>query len=90
MAKRTGGRLPPEVLRRMRFGRALDNRRFEATGHRYRSTTRETLQRLAEHQRVEPIVRDTRGARSYRYERELEDFLRYSPSVRPTHRDHGD
>jgi UDP-glucose 4-epimerase len=86
VAKRIGVRLPPEVLRQMRYGRALDNRRFKATGYRFRYTTRETILRLAEHQRVEPIVRDMRGARSYRYERELEDFLRYSPSVRPSSR----
>jgi UDP-glucose 4-epimerase len=79
-------RLPPEVLRQMRFGRALDNRRFKATGYRYRYTTRETILRLAEYQRVEPIVRGTRAAQTYRYERELEDFLRYSPSVRPSSR----
>jgi UDP-glucose 4-epimerase len=85
-AKRIGVRLAPEVLRQMRFGRALDNRRFKATGFRYRYTTRETLLRLAEYQRVEPIVRGPRGAGSYRYERELEDFLRYSPSVRPSAR----
>jgi UDP-glucose 4-epimerase len=86
VAKRLGVRLPPEVLRQMRFGRALDNRRFKATGYRYRYTTRETILRLAEYQRVEPIVRGTRAAQTYRYERELEDFLRYSPSVRPSSR----
>jgi UDP-glucose 4-epimerase len=84
-AKRIGIRLPPEVLRQMRFGRALDNRRFKATGYRFRYTTRETILRLAEFHRVEPIVRGS-AARSYRYERELEDFLRYSPSVRPSAR----
>jgi UDP-glucose 4-epimerase len=86
VAKRLGVRLPPEVLRQMRFGRALDNRRIKATGYRYRYTTRETILRLAEYQRVEPIVRGTRAAQTYRYERELEDFLRYSPSVRPSSR----
>jgi UDP-glucose 4-epimerase len=85
-AKRIGIRLPPEVLRQMRFGRALDNRRFKATGYRFRYTTRETILRLAEFHRVEPIVRGARAARTYRYERELEDFLRYSPSVRPSAR----
>jgi UDP-glucose 4-epimerase len=86
VAKRIGVRLAPEVLRQMRFGRALDNRRFKASGYRYRYTTRETILRLAEYQRVEPIIGGTPAARSYRYERELEDFLRYSPSVRPSSR----
>ena len=86
--KRVGIRLPAEVQRQMRFGRGVDNRRFKATGYRYRYTTRETVQRLAEHQRLAPIVRDRPGVggQAYRYERELEDFLRYSPSVRPSSR----
>jgi UDP-glucose 4-epimerase len=85
LAKRVGIRLPPEVLRQMRFGRGLDNRRLKAAGYRYRYTTRETILRLAEHQRVEPILRGAQS-QSYRYERELEEFLRYSPSVRPSAR----
>jgi UDP-glucose 4-epimerase len=78
-------RIPPEVLRLMRFGRALDNRRLKATGYRYRYTTRETILRLAEQMRLEPILRGA-PRQGYRYERELEDFLRYSPSVRPAAR----
>jgi UDP-glucose 4-epimerase len=84
-AKRIGLRLPPELLRLMRFGRALDNRRLKATGYRYRYTTRETILRLAEQLRVQPILRGA-PRQGYRYERELEDFLRYSPSVRPSAR----
>jgi UDP-glucose 4-epimerase len=85
VAKRLGVRIPPEVLRQMRFGRALDNRRLKATGYRYRHTTRETIADLAGHLRLAPILRG--GPRpGYRYERELEDFLRYSPSVRPSAR----
>jgi UDP-glucose 4-epimerase len=83
VAKRLGIRLPPEILRQMRYGRGLDNRAFKASGYRYRYTTRETIIRLGEHQRVEPILRGA-SADSYRYERELEEFLRYSPSVRPS------
>jgi len=85
VAGRIGIRLPPEVLRQMRFGRGLDNRRLKATGYRYRYTTRETILRLGEHQRLEPIIRDAPGE-TYRYERELEEFLRRSPSVRPAAR----
>jgi UDP-glucose 4-epimerase len=84
-ARRIGVRIAPEVLRLMRFGRALDNRRLKATGYRYRYTTRETLLRLAEQLRLEPILRGA-PRQGYRYERELEDFLRYSPSVRPSAR----
>src|SRR3954462_9588207 len=44
--------------------------------------------KLGEHQRLHPIVR---GAQEpYRYEREVEDFLRWSPHVRnPTYRKEG-
>ena len=86
VTKRVGIRLPPEVLREMRFGRGLDNRRLKATGYRYRYTTRETILRLGEQQRIEPILRGAHQPQGYRYERELEEFLRYSPSVRPAAR----
>jgi UDP-glucose 4-epimerase len=77
---RLGVRVPPEMLQQMRFGRGIDNRKLKATGFRYRYTTRETVMKLAEHQRLHPIVR---GAQEpYRYEREVEDFLRWSPHVR--------
>jgi UDP-glucose 4-epimerase len=80
VARRLAVRIPPEMLRQMRFGRGLDNRRFKATGYRYRHTTREAVIRLGEHQRLEPLLRG--AGETYRYERELEEFLRYSPSVR--------
>jgi UDP-glucose 4-epimerase len=80
MLRRLGVRVPPEMLQQMRFGRGIDNRKLKATGFRYRYTTRETVAKLAEHQRLHPIVR---GAQEpYRYEREVEDFLRWSPHVR--------
>src|SRR3954471_15946991 len=85
ITKRIGVRIPPEVLRLTRFGRAPDTRRIKATGYRYRYTTRETILRLAEQLRLEPIV-GGEARRAYRYERELEEFLRYSPSVRPSAR----
>ncbi len=84
--RRLGIPLPPELLRQLRFGRGVDNRRFKATGYRFAHTTRETILRLAEHQRLRPVLRNGSGGETYRYERELEDFLRYSPSVRPNAR----
>jgi UDP-glucose 4-epimerase len=78
--RRAGLKMGPELLRQLRFGRGLDNRRYKATGFRYSYTTRETVQRLREHQRVGPIVRGANGA--YRYEAAVEEFLRFSPSVR--------
>src|SRR3989440_3711221 len=85
---RLGVRVPPEMIQQMRFGRGIDNRKLKATGFRYRYTTRESVMKLGEHQRLHPIVR---GAQEpYRYEREVEDFLRWSPHVRnPSYRKEG-
>jgi UDP-glucose 4-epimerase len=78
--RRLGLNLSPEMLRQLRFGRAVDNRRLKAAGVPLRHTTRETVQVFAEHLRVAAIKRG--GEEPYRYEREVEEFLRYSPSVR--------
>jgi UDP-glucose 4-epimerase len=80
--RRAGIKIAPEVLGLLRFGRGLDNRKLKATGYRFRYTTREAVIKLREHQRLAAI----RGANpeAYRYERDLEEFLRRSPSVRPT------
>jgi UDP-glucose 4-epimerase len=78
--RRVGVRIPAEALAQLRFGRGVDNRRFKAAGFRYQYTTREAVMKLAEHLRLHPVVR---GAREpYRYEREVEEFLRWSPHVK--------
>jgi UDP-glucose 4-epimerase len=78
--RRVGLRISPEMLNQLRFGRGIDNRRYKATGFEYGYTSRETVLKLAEHLRLDPIVR---GAQEpYRYEREVEEFLRWSPHVR--------
>jgi UDP-glucose 4-epimerase len=82
--RRAGLVIPDEVLRHLRYGRGLDNRKLKATGYRLHYTTREAALRMAEALRVEPIKRA--GQEPYRYEREVEDFLRYSPSVRAKER----
>jgi UDP-glucose 4-epimerase len=68
------------MLNQMRYGRGLDNRKLKAAGFRYRYTTREAVLALAEHLRLRPVTRNAREP--YRYEREVEEFLRWSPSVR--------
>jgi hypothetical protein len=68
------------MLGQLRFGRGLDNRKLKATGFVYRYTTRESVQAFAEYLRLQPILRGMREP--YRYEREVEDFLRWSPHVR--------
>ena len=77
---RLGLRIPVEMLNQLRYGRGLDNRKLKVTGHRYRYTTREAGLAFAEHLRLRPLTRSAREP--YRYEREVEEFLRWSPSVR--------
>jgi UDP-glucose 4-epimerase len=82
VARRLGVNIPSEALEQMRFGRGVDNRRFKAAGFHYQHTSRETVIKLGEHLRLHPVVR---GAQEpYRYEREVEDFLRWSPHVKNT------
>ena len=78
--RRVGVRIPPEAMNLLRFGRGLDNRRYKATGFRYGYTSRETVIALGEHLRLHPVLRG--AAEPYRYEREVEEFLRWSPHVR--------
>ncbi len=80
VARRLGIEIPDETLGQLRFGRGLDNRRFKATGFRYGYTSREAVLKLGEHMRLHPIVREV--SEPYRYEREVEEFLRWSPNVR--------
>jgi UDP-glucose 4-epimerase len=78
--RRLGFRIPDEVVNQLRFGRGVDNRLFKSTGFTYGYTSRETVIKLAEHLRLAPVMRGTEH--EYRYEREVEEFLRWSPNVR--------
>jgi len=80
--RRAGLRIPPEMLQQLRYGRAIDNRRLKAAGYAFRATTRETVQAYAEHLRVRGIRPEGEG---YQYERDVEEFLRWSPAVRAAH-----
>lgn len=78
--RRFGFRVPEEMIDQLRFGRGLDNRKLKATGFEYQFTTREAMLALGEHLRLRQVMA---GAREpYRYEREVEEFLRRSPHVR--------
>ncbi len=68
------------MLQQLRYGRALDNRRLKAAGYAFRATTRETVQAFAEHLRVRGLTPGP--GEGYQYEREVEEFLRWSPAVR--------
>jgi UDP-glucose 4-epimerase len=77
--RRIGLQIPPEMLSQLRYGRGIDNRFYKATGFDYGYTSREAVMKLGEHLRLHPLVR---GAQEpYRYEREVEEFLRWSPHV---------
>src|SRR5918998_918502 len=80
VARRLGMKIPPEMLALMRFGRGVDNRRLKALGFEYGYTSREAVLKLGEHLRLHPLLRS--NAEPYRYEREVEEFLRWSPNVR--------
>jgi UDP-glucose 4-epimerase len=75
-----GIRVPEEVRNQLRYGRGLDNRKLKGAGYAFAYTSRETVLKHAEAQRVRAIRRDE--GEPYRYEREVEEFLRWSPSVR--------
>jgi len=75
-----GLRVPPEMVNQLRYGRGLDNRKLKSTGFRFACTTTEAVTKFAEHLRLRSVLRGVREP--YRYEKEVEDFLRWSPSVR--------
>jgi UDP-glucose 4-epimerase len=75
-----GVHVPDEVRNQLRYGRGLDNRKLKAAGYSYGFTSRETVLNHAEALRARPLRRGE--GEPYRYEREVEDFLRWSPSVR--------
>jgi UDP-glucose 4-epimerase len=88
VARRLGLNLPEEMLGQLRFGRGLDNRLFKATGFHYRHTSREAVIRLRERLRLDSVTSGV--VNPYRYEPEVEEFLRHSPYVvRPQSRDLG-
>jgi UDP-glucose 4-epimerase len=78
--RRLGFRIPDEMLGLLKFGRGVDNRLLKSTGFTYGYTSREAMIRFGEHLRVQPVMKGMEGA--YTYEREVEDFLRWSPHVR--------
>jgi UDP-glucose 4-epimerase len=78
--RRAGLQLSPEMLLQLRYGRGLDNRKLKAAGFQFQYTTRETVIKFGEHLRLRSVLRGVKEP--YRYEKEVEDFLRWSPSVR--------
>jgi UDP-glucose 4-epimerase len=71
----------------LHYGRGVDNRLFKATGFDYAYTSREAVIKFGEHLRIDPVMRGREEA--YRYEREVEEFLRWSRHVRRAREDDG-
>ena len=78
--RRLGFRIPDEMLNLLRFGRGVDNRLFKSTGFAFGYTSREAVLKHGEHLRLNPVMRGKEE--TYTYEREVEEFLRWSPHVR--------
>jgi UDP-glucose 4-epimerase len=78
--RRLGYRIPDEMLNQLRYGRGVDNRLFKSTGFGYGYTSREAVLKHGEHLRLNPVMRGREE--TYTYEREVEEFLRWSPHVR--------
>jgi UDP-glucose 4-epimerase len=78
--RRLGFRIPDEMINLLRFGRGIDNRLFKSTGFRYGYTSREAMIKFGEYLRVQPVMKGVE--QGYTYEREVEEFLRWSPHVR--------
>jgi UDP-glucose 4-epimerase len=76
--RRAAIEIPPELQRLLRYGRGVDTSRLRAAGYRYRYTSAGALEAHVEEKRL----KGTKGAEPvYRYEGELEEFLRRSPAV---------
>jgi UDP-glucose 4-epimerase len=77
--RRLGLSIPEEMINQLRFGRGLDNRAFKASGFHYSLTSRETVVHLRERLRLNQVISGV--VNPYRYEPEVEEFLRHSPHV---------
>jgi len=76
--RRLGLDIPAEIVDLLRYGRGLDNGRLKRAGFDYTHTSAGTVEAFIESLRLRRTVGPTPG---YRYEREVEEFFRRSPSV---------
>lgn len=84
--RRLGIPVPVGLLRELRYGRGLDNRKLKAGEYLLRYTSREAVLKLRAHQRLRPLL-GSGPPDGYRYEPEVEEFLRRSPSVQALRRE---
>ncbi|MEZ5321898.1 MAG: NAD-dependent epimerase/dehydratase family protein [Microthrixaceae bacterium] len=71
--------LPEEYLNLLRYGRGVDNASLKALGFEYRYTSAGAVKAFIEAVRLRGVI----GASEphYRYERDVENFFRHSPSI---------
>ncbi len=77
--RRLGLTISQEMINQLRFGRGLDNRALKATGFHYACTSREAVIHLRERLSMDQVAAGV--VNPYRYEPEVEEFLRHSPLV---------
>jgi len=77
--RRMGLTISQEMVNQLRFGRGLDNRALKATGFHYAYTSRETVIHLRERLSMNQVASGV--VNPYRYEPEVEEFLKHSPHV---------
>jgi UDP-glucose 4-epimerase len=75
---RLGIDMPPELVDLLTYGRGVDNRRLRQAGFDYLCTSAGAVRAFAEAARLRRTVG---GEKSYRYERDVEQFFRHSPAV---------
>ena len=73
------GTCRPKRSQLLRFGRSLDNTRYQQAGFRYQYSNAGTVEAFARGLRLAKTIGDKHP--TYRYEREVEDFFRHSPAV---------
>jgi UDP-glucose 4-epimerase len=76
---RLGIDLPPEMIRLLTYGLGADNRRLKQAGFGYGHTSAGAVQAFAQDLRLRRFVGSTES--SYSYDRDVEQFFRYSPAV---------
>lgn len=79
LARRFGLPVSDDLFDQLRFGRALENRAFKGTGFHFRFTSREAVVGLRSHLLLDRVAGGVEEP--YRYEPEVEDFLRRSDLV---------
>jgi UDP-glucose 4-epimerase len=73
-----GVELPPELLDLLRYGRGVDNTALKGHGFVYRYTSAGAVENFA---RAVRLQRSVGSPQTYRYEHDVEQFFRHSPSV---------